>query len=164
MGAKALSIDVPQVFELGDPKLASLKRDLERTTSGMEKFVREARRVLAPVPEVKGTAPLTADGSAPFDVVTRVAPQTAADIVNLQLPPPDEANIGREVRVQRSSVLGLVVMRPVGVNKEGANVTINGATSMMLSNALGFTSFTFDGLHYYTDNPGNGPLYNGVLT
>lgn len=163
MGAKALSIDVPQVFELTDPKLASLKRDLERTTSGMEKFVREARRVLAAVPEVN-SAPVSVDGSAPFDAVTRVAPQTAQTIVNLQLPPPDEVNIGREVRVQRSSVLGLVVMRPVGVNKEGANVTINGAESMMLSNALGFTDFAFDGLHYYSSNPGNGPLYNGVFT
>ncbi len=164
MGAKALSIDVPQVFELADPKLQKLKRDLERTTSGMEAFVRDARRVLAPVPEVKPSALSATDGAAPFDAVTQVAPVTALTILNVQLPPPDDANIGRAVRVQRTSTLGLVVIRPVGVNKEGANVLVNGAASMMLSNALGFTTFTFDGLNYCSDNPGNGPLYNGVLT
>jgi hypothetical protein len=161
--AKALAVDIPQSFRL-PPEQSALKGELERLAAGVVDFGNRTRRTFTAIPEVRPEVLIGGEGSAQFDQLTKVAPATTTTIINLQLPQPAAENIGREVRVQRTGVLGLVVMRPTGLNQNGVEPLVNGQSSMMLSNALGFTSFTFDGLNYYSDNPGNGPLYTGTVT
>jgi|SRR5687768_552840 len=161
--AKALSVDIPQSFRL-PPEQSALKGELERLAASIVDFGNRTRRTFTAIPEVRPQVLIVGDSSAQFDQLTQVAPATVTTVINLQLPQPAVENVGKDVRVQRTGSLGLVVMRPTGLNQNGVEPLVNGQSSMMLSNALGFTSFTFDGLNYSSDNPGNGPIYTGTVT
>lgn len=164
MALKDLVLAIPTTFRVPRElrELADLKSDLERLAANLAAYAGVVKRSLAPVPEVRPDPLVATDGAALFDVTIKVAPRTASTVIQITLPQPDPANIGRVCRVQRTGALGLVVMRPVGLDPVGQPALVNGASSMMLSNALMVTSFTFDGVGYYSDNPGNGPVYSGA--
>lgn len=161
MALKDLALSIPQTFRV-PRELADLKSDLERLAASLLTYAGAVRRSLMPVPEVRPDVFVATDGAALFDVTIKVAPRAETTVLQVTLPQPAPENIGRVCRIQRTGTLGLVVVRPTGLDGTGTPALVNGASSMMLSNALLVTTFTFDGVGYYSDNPGNGPVYSGA--
>ena len=146
--------DIPLHFPSAADK-PELKRDLERLANGVAAQAKSAQQRFSSNFDV--SAPQVSDCAASFGQITRIGTLGASALVNVQLPPPDPKNGGKQLGVQRTTASGTVYLRPVGKNAAGENVTINGRASLMLLGSVLLTTVTFDGQHYYADNPGAVP-------
>lgn len=133
-------LNIPKTFST-EP--AALKRELERQSQELDRYLREQANSTVYVPALSLVNP----GFLAFGQMARVDVPDGLTLV-MQLPQPNPAMIGKRCGVRRSSITGEVLIYAVGC-------LVSGQERYRLANDIHFVEFLFDG-NYFPSRAGGG--------
>lgn len=134
-------LNIPKTYSTADA--VRLKSELERMAQEVDKYLRSLRDTTVPVPGLSVINP-------PLLSFGNVARVNVPDgfVMNMQLPPPNVANLGKRCGLLRGSTTGEVLVYAV-------NCLVGGNSIYRMASDIHFVEFLFDG-DYYPTRAGGG--------